>query len=70
MLKSAFQVPTLQIETHLQPITRTILKVSVSLTPDFHWNNNVHGKVSDGGVSGGVVSAGVMSGGVVSGDVC
>ncbi len=38
---SAF--PTLGIEAHLHPITRTVLRIQLTLTPEFSWRDNIHG---------------------------
>lgn len=31
------QFPKLQLAAHVQPITRGLLKVDLSITPDFKW---------------------------------
>jgi activating signal cointegrator complex subunit 3 len=36
-------LPVLEIETSLHPITRTVLRVKVTLTADFSWNDRLHG---------------------------
>ncbi len=36
-------LPQLDIETSLHPITRTVLRVKISLKPAFNWNDRVHG---------------------------
>lgn len=38
---SAF--PTLGIEANLHPITRTVLRIQLTLTPEFSWRDNIHG---------------------------
>lgn len=35
--------PTLGIEAHLHPITRTVLRIQLTLTPEFSWRDNIHG---------------------------
>lgn len=35
--------PLLDIETSLHPITRTVLRVKVTLTPEFRWHDKFHG---------------------------
>jgi pre-mRNA-splicing helicase BRR2 len=37
------QIPRLEIEVQIQPITRTLIKIQLSLTPDFMYNYEVHG---------------------------
>ncbi|GBG24263.1 Activating signal cointegrator 1 complex subunit 3 [Hondaea fermentalgiana] len=43
VLRVCRHVPYLQVEAHLQPLTRTILRVSLDIFPDFDWNDRVHG---------------------------
>lgn len=33
------------MQAHVQPITRAVLKVDLSITPDFRWDSKVHGRV-------------------------
>eukprot|EP00281_Chroomonas_sp_CCMP1168_P020883 CAMPEP_0206228716 /NCGR_PEP_ID=MMETSP0047_2-20121206/9314_1 /ASSEMBLY_ACC=CAM_ASM_000192 /TAXON_ID=195065 /ORGANISM="Chroomonas mesostigmatica_cf, Strain CCMP1168" /LENGTH=2146 /DNA_ID=CAMNT_0053651971 /DNA_START=50 /DNA_END=6487 /DNA_ORIENTATION=+ len=37
------QFPKLELSAHVQPITRNVLKVELTITPDFQWDNKVHG---------------------------
>nr|XP_060609072.1 activating signal cointegrator 1 complex subunit 3 [Anolis sagrei ordinatus] len=37
------QIPSIIMEATIQPITRTVLRVRLSITPDFKWNDQVHG---------------------------
>eukprot|EP00889_Picochlorum_renovo_P000058 jgi/Picre1/27088/NNA_000058.t1 len=39
------QFPRLELAAHVQPITRTLLKVDLTLTPDFRWDEKIHGYV-------------------------
>ena len=39
------QVPRLELSAHVQPITRSVLKVDLSITPEFVWDASVHGFV-------------------------
>ncbi|TYG99809.1 hypothetical protein ES288_A10G225400v1 [Gossypium darwinii] len=39
------QFPKLNLAAHVQPITRTILRVELTITPDFQWEDKVHGYV-------------------------
>jgi activating signal cointegrator complex subunit 3 len=40
-------LPKVEIDTSLHPITRTVLRVKISLTPVFSWNDRVHGMGSE-----------------------
>ncbi|EDV19743.1 uncharacterized protein TRIADDRAFT_51100 [Trichoplax adhaerens] len=42
--KYVHQFPRLDISAHIQPITRSMLKVEVSISPDFQWDEKIHGK--------------------------
>jgi activating signal cointegrator complex subunit 3 len=35
--------PLLEIDSSIHPITRTVLRVKITLTPNFNWNDRVHG---------------------------
>lgn len=35
------QIPSVTMEASIQPITRTVLRVSLSIHPDFSWNDQV-----------------------------
>lgn len=35
------QIPSILMESSIQPITRTVLRVRLSITPDFRWNDQV-----------------------------
>ncbi|XP_071692835.1 DExH-box ATP-dependent RNA helicase DExH12-like [Rutidosis leptorrhynchoides] len=37
--------PKLNLAAHVQPITRTILRVELTITPDFQWEDRIHGYV-------------------------
>ncbi|XP_048008746.1 activating signal cointegrator 1 complex subunit 3 [Megalobrama amblycephala] len=41
------QIPSILMESSIQPITRTVLRVRLSITPDFRWNDQVHGSVGE-----------------------
>ncbi|RWS17895.1 Activating signal cointegrator 1 complex subunit 3-like protein [Dinothrombium tinctorium] len=45
--KLAFCLPNLKIVATMQPITRTVLRVTLELTPNFIWEDIYHGKVSE-----------------------
>ncbi|KAF6205050.1 hypothetical protein GE061_019217 [Apolygus lucorum] len=45
--KCAFEFPLVELEASLHPITRTVLRVKLSITADFNWNDKVHGKSSE-----------------------
>ncbi|XP_055378712.1 U5 small nuclear ribonucleoprotein 200 kDa helicase [Condylostylus longicornis] len=40
--KYVHQFPKLELSTHIQPITRSTLKVELTITPDFQWDEKVH----------------------------
>ena len=42
--KYVHQFPKLELSTHIQPITRSTLKVELTITPDFQWDEKIHGK--------------------------
>lgn len=35
------QLPCVSLEASVQPITRTVLRVRLAVTPDFRWNDQV-----------------------------
>lgn len=35
------QIPAITMEASIQPITRTVLRVRLVITPDFRWNDQV-----------------------------
>ncbi|KAG0308854.1 DEIH-box ATPase [Dissophora globulifera] len=37
------EFPRLDLQSHVQPLTRSILKVELTITPDFKWDEKVHG---------------------------
>ncbi|CAK0763687.1 DExH-box ATP-dependent RNA helicase DExH12 [Coccomyxa viridis] len=39
------QFPRLELGAHVQPITRSVLKMDLTITPDFQWDEKVHGFV-------------------------
>lgn len=39
--------PTLSLAASIQPITRTVLKVLLTVTPEFEWNDKLHGSTSE-----------------------
>uniref|UniRef100_A0A8C2X5M2 U5 small nuclear ribonucleoprotein 200 kDa helicase n=1 Tax=Cyclopterus lumpus TaxID=8103 RepID=A0A8C2X5M2_CYCLU len=41
--KFVHQFPKLDLAVHLQPITRSTLKVELTITPDFQWDDKIHG---------------------------
>nr|XP_018669768.1 activating signal cointegrator 1 complex subunit 3 [Ciona intestinalis] len=45
--KCAQEIPRVELEVTIQPITRTILRIKVVMKPDFTWNNNSHGNTSE-----------------------
>ncbi|KAJ6676495.1 ATP-DEPENDENT RNA AND DNA HELICASE [Salix viminalis] len=45
LYKFIHQFPKLNLAAHVQPITRTVLRVELTITADFQWEDNVHGYV-------------------------
>ncbi|ERN11506.1 hypothetical protein AMTRI_Chr03g43880 [Amborella trichopoda] len=43
--KFIHQFPKLNLAANVQPITRTVLRVELTITPDFQWDEKVHGYV-------------------------
>ncbi|CAG8836084.1 12366_t:CDS:2, partial [Racocetra persica] len=43
--KCVDQFPLLKLDAQIAPITRNVLRVILSITPDFVWNERVHGTV-------------------------
>ncbi|XP_072535818.1 activating signal cointegrator 1 complex subunit 3 [Salminus brasiliensis] len=41
------QIPAILMEATIQPITRTVLRVRLTITPDFRWNDQAHGSVGE-----------------------
>ncbi|XP_036173873.1 activating signal cointegrator 1 complex subunit 3 isoform X5 [Myotis myotis] len=41
------QIPSVTMEASIQPITRTVLRVTLSVCADFTWNDQVHGTVGE-----------------------
>ncbi|XP_076308174.1 U5 small nuclear ribonucleoprotein l(3)72Ab isoform X1 [Tachypleus tridentatus] len=41
--KYLHQFPKLELSAHIQPITRSTLRVELTITPDFQWDEKVHG---------------------------
>lgn len=41
--RCASEIPKLEIVAQLQPITRTVLRIRLTLTASFPWNDRVHG---------------------------
>ncbi|XP_054265192.1 U5 small nuclear ribonucleoprotein 200 kDa helicase isoform X1 [Macrosteles quadrilineatus] len=41
--KYVHQFPKLDLSTHIQPITRSTLRVELTITPDFQWDEKIHG---------------------------
>lgn len=41
---AAWQFPLLTLEAKIQPITRTVLRVNLTIFADFKWSDRVHGK--------------------------
>lgn len=42
--KYIHNLPKLEISAHVQPLTRSILKIDLRIIPDFQWDDKLHGK--------------------------
>lgn len=42
--KYVHQFPKLDLSVHVQPITRSTLKVELTIAPDFQWEEKIHGQ--------------------------
>lgn len=51
--------PKLELSVHLQPITRSTLKVELTITPDFQWDEKVRVCWAEALAPGGLGSAGL-----------
>lgn len=47
MSKLVHAFPMLNLAASIQPITRTIIKVQLTITPNFTWNDRIHGSTSE-----------------------
>lgn len=45
--KCCKELPMLEMESNLQPITRRVLRIRLKIYPQFQWNDRVHGKTSE-----------------------
>ncbi|KAK0079487.1 hypothetical protein PV325_001204 [Microctonus aethiopoides] len=45
--KCCEEFPEVNINAIVQPITRTVLRIRLKITPQFRWNDSVHGKSSE-----------------------
>ena len=41
------QIPAISLASSIQPITRTVLRVRLTIKPEFRWNDKVHGSTSE-----------------------
>ena len=41
------QFPSLSIVSNIQPVTRSVLRVRLTITAEFEWNDKVHGGTSE-----------------------
>jgi pre-mRNA-splicing helicase BRR2 len=44
IFRKVHQFPRLDLSAHVQPITRAMLRVELTITPDFLWDEKYHGK--------------------------
>ncbi|CAG2058052.1 unnamed protein product, partial [Timema podura] len=45
--RCAEEFPMVEMEAALQPITRTVLRIRLTVSANFRWNDKVHGKTSE-----------------------
>ena len=45
--RAAEEIPLVEIDANTQPITRTVLRVRLTIRPNFRWNDKCHGKSSE-----------------------
>ncbi|XP_043197892.1 activating signal cointegrator 1 complex subunit 3-like [Amphibalanus amphitrite] len=45
--RAASEIPAVTLDASVQPITRRVLRVRLTITPDFRWSDRVHGKTSE-----------------------
>ncbi|WIA19957.1 hypothetical protein OEZ85_005838 [Tetradesmus obliquus] len=43
--KFVHQFPRLELAAHVQPLTRSLLRIDLTIAPDFAWDDKVHGAV-------------------------
>lgn len=43
ILSAISNIPTIELDAKVVPITRTVVRIIVNLTPDFKWRDTVHG---------------------------
>ena len=41
--KYIHHIPKLELSVHVLPITRSTLKIELTITPDFQWDDKIHG---------------------------
>ncbi|KAI8053078.1 Sec63 Brl domain-containing protein [Syncephalis plumigaleata] len=41
--RAIHQLPRLELQAHVQPVTRSLLRVELTITPDFQWDEKIHG---------------------------
>ena len=47
ILKLVRGFPSVSLSATIQPITRTVLRVRLTITPDFEWDDRQHGMTSE-----------------------
>ncbi|XP_065574248.1 activating signal cointegrator 1 complex subunit 3-like [Artemia franciscana] len=43
----AHEFPKVELDATIQPITRTVIRVMLIVSPDFRWNDRIHGNTSE-----------------------
>lgn len=44
----AQEFPVIELDSSVQPITRTVLRIRLTITANFTWNDKIHGRSHEG----------------------
>lgn len=45
--RNTHEFPHLEVDAVVQPITRTVLRIKLTIKPDYRWNERVHGMMTE-----------------------